>query len=105
MNSWFRYWYIWDWEVCPIGDITRGKNSFPFLDSTGLNCSKGCMEKLRFSINMESWNDATIVSFSSPLFFGGGVCRYPLSVSSLKSVEGMFLWYRPFIYDELGNIF
>ena len=63
------------------------------------------MEKLRFSINMESWNDATVVSFSSPLFFGGGVCRYPLSVSSLKSVEGTFLWYRPFIYEELGNIF
>ena len=83
----------------------RGKNSFPFLDSTGLNCSKGWMAKLRFSINMESWNDATIVSFSSPLFFNGGVFRYPLSVSSLKSVEGMFLWYRPFIYDELGNIF
>ena len=83
----------------------RGKNSFPFLDSTGLNCSKGWMAKLRFSINMESWNDATMVSFSSPLFFNGVVLRYPLSVSSLKSVEGMFLWYRPFIYDELGNIF
>ena len=63
------------------------------------------MEKLKFSIKMDSWNEATIVSFSSFLAFGGGVFRYPLSVSSLNSVEGIFLWYKPFTYDELGTIF
>ena len=50
------------------------------------------MEKLRFSINIDSLNDATAVSFSIPLYFGGGVWRDPLSVSSLKSVDGTFLW-------------